>query len=575
MVPGMVFAQSYGPKNPTTGANVTGIGANAWTNAGNILSSNDVDATVATRGTTNYLQGTGFGFNLLNTDVVAGIRLDVEKSGNNVQDVALLGSWSTGTTRSLPSGTNRCLVVIIGLENATVRDITSITYGGRSLSPITDIGLATPFYARTEAWYLLESDLALASGTTISFTYAASAPEENFEIISAAVFANVDQFAPFNDTKTSSTSSTSSTYQIASPINTLDGSMTVTGIFCGNPPDPTQSLGNSTAFTINSGFTETVDYHAANPGFTSSGGVLEVAQKASTAVGTVQPTFTFSGTPNRRTVVGFSIRRARQMDNSVRLKKSSGLVGTDKAQTGVEWPETDTYVSYGSLSDLWGASWTIAEINNSGFGADLSAIVQNGSATVDHMRMTVFTSSVLPLELVSFDAYQKNQTMQCSWLTDSERDTYVFIVERSADAVNFEGIGIVQAAGNSITPIVYGYTDEHPIDGINYYRLKTVDTDGGYQYSAIISSEFKQEQAVSVYPNPASDWATVLTANGFDEIVITDAQGHTVDRIAGTSLQTQQELNLYNLPDGMYFVCIKSGDGKVSIQKLMKTSKTL
>jgi hypothetical protein len=572
-VPAFVFGQTFGPNNPAVGANVTGIGSTAWSNPGNVLTSNNADATVSAITTTNYLQGTGFGFNLLSTDVVTGIKLDVEKASNNVQNVARVGTWSVGTTRSLPSGTNRCLVVIIGFENATARNITSVSYGGRNLTQLTDLGIATPFYGRNEVWYLLESELALASGTTISYTYGPSIPSEDFQIVASAVFENVDQQAPFNDFESSSSNSSNANHQLGSAISTLEGSMTVTSIFCGNPPSPSQSLGNSTAYSINNGFTEVVDYHAANASFASSGGVLQVAQKSSATVGTEQPTFSFNGTPNRTIAIAFSLRRARQMDYSVRLKKASGLVGTDKAIINTEWPTTDTYSTYGGAGDLWGTSWNYQDINSANFGVAFSAIVQNGTATVDHMRITVFTTSVLPLELVSFSADQTSNAVTCNWLTSSERNTNVFVVERSTNGIEFSPLGMVNAAGNSNSPINYQFTDENPAAGMNYYRLLMMDTDGESTYSDIASAYFTKTELTFIYPNPANEWATIVSPNGFDEIIISTANGQVIDAFEGKDLQTSQELNLNHMADGVYFVTIKSANGNVEIKQLVKTTK--
>ncbi|HLP57147.1 MAG TPA: T9SS type A sorting domain-containing protein [Fluviicola sp.] len=573
VVPTFVFGQTFGPNSPTSGLSTIGIGATAWTNPGNILTSNNSDATVSAITTTNYLQGTGFGFNVLSTDIVTGIRLEVEKASNNVQNVSRVGNWSVGTTRTLPSGTNRCLVVVIGFENASVRDITSVTYGGRALTQLTDLGIATPFYGKNEVWYLLESELALASGTTISYTYGPSVASEDFQIVAAAVFENVDQIAPFNDFESSATSSGNDQYQLGTPVSTLPGSMTVTSVFCGNPPDPAQSLGNSNAFSINNGFTEVVDYHAANAGFQSSGGVLQVAQKSSSAVGTEQPTFTFDGTPNRTIAIAFSLRRARQMDYSVRLRKSSGLVGTDKAIVNTEWPTSDTYSSYGGAGDLWGTTWTYNEVNNANFGGAFSAIVQNGTATVDHMRITLYTTSVLPVELVNFSAEQTSNEVACSWITATERNTNVFVLERSINGIDFEPIGMVDAAGNSTSPINYAFTDKNPAAGMNYYRLLTIDTDGSSTYSDVVSVNFTRTAETSVYPNPASDWTTIVTPNGFDAIIISTANGQIIDSFNGKSLQTSQQLNVDRMADGVYFVTIKSAEGNVEIKQLVKTTK--
>ena len=573
LFPGFVFGQTYGPNSPTTGSNEAGVGSTAWSNPGNVLTSNNSDATVSAITTTNYLQGTGFGFNLLSTDVVTGIRLDVEKASNNVQNVARLGNWSVGTTRTLPSGTNRCLVVVIGFENASTRDITAVTYGGRSLTQLTDLGIATPFYGKNEVWYLLESELLLASGTTISYTYGPSIPSEDFQIVAAAVFENVDQIAPFNDFESSASTSSNDDYQLGSAISTLPGSITVTSVFCGNPPSPSQSLGNSTAFSINSSFTEVVDYHAANASFSSSGGVLQVAQKSSSAAGTEQPTFSFTGTPNRIIAIAFSLRRARQIDYSVRLKKASGLVGTDKAIANTEWPTTDTYSNYGGAGDTWGTTWTYQEVNNANFGAAFSATVQNGTATVDHMRISIFTTSILPLELISFSAAQTSNEVSCNWLTASERNTHVFVVERSTNGTDFSPLGIVNAAGNSNSPINYQFTDKNPAAGMNYYRLLMIDIDGESTYSDIASANFTKTEVASLYPNPANDWTTIVTPNGFDEIIISTASGQVIDSFAGKSLQTSQELNVNQMADGVYFVTIKSANGEVEIKQLVKTTK--
>lgn len=81
-------------------------------------------------------------------------------------------------------------------------------------------------------------------------------------------------------------------------------------------------------------------------------------------------------------------------DNRVRIVKGGAIGATDKASAS-EWPEsTDATASYGSSSDLWGETWTAADINDSGFGAALAVTntgaVDSVSMRVDHMRITVY-----------------------------------------------------------------------------------------------------------------------------------------------------------------------------------------
>jgi hypothetical protein len=579
-LPFTIMAQNYGPNSPSTAANVIGIGSLAWQNPPNIATSNDVYATVENYGTsvvTNYLRGTGFGFNLQNTDVVSGIQVEIEKSTPPPATVTLIDPWVVGSPRPLSAGNNRCMVVFIAQENPGNRGITSMTYGGQNLSLYSGSGVFYGFTEKLEMWIMKEAQLALVTGTDFVVTYNIAASTNNMEIIASAVYANIDQGLVFDYANTEQLTSGSPTVQLSTPITTTAGGMALSAIFSVDPPNPLQAIGNCNAFSVNSNFTEIIDYYSANPSIAGSGGVLEIAYKPITTTGSEQPLGTFTGAPSRWFIAGASLRAASRdaRDLNVSLLKNGNIVGNNKA-TNQQWSATDTYTTYGTgILDKWGTTWLYSDINNPNFGVSLAAVVGNTQLKVDHMRILVYTTSVLPLELVYFGASQNGETVNCMWLTASELNTETFVIERSSDGYGFQPVGTVKAAGNSTTTLHYSFTDEHPSEGIHYYRLKMVDADGTTTYSDIVSVAFGSGTVPLLYPNPASDWTTVLTPTGFDEIVITNASGAIVDRIAGTSLETKQQLNVYDMPDGTYFICIKSADRPVEIRQLMKTSKTL
>ena len=58
------------------------------------------------------------------------------------------------------------------------------------------------------------------------------------------------------------------------------------------------------------------------------------------------------------------------VDRGARIAKGGAFVGTDKA-VGTTW-SGESYGVYGGGDDLWGTSWTPADINDPGFGAALS-----------------------------------------------------------------------------------------------------------------------------------------------------------------------------------------------------------
>lgn len=84
-------------------------------------------------------------------------------------------------------------------------------------------------------------------------------------------------------------------------------------------------------------------------------------------------------------------------DNAVRLVRAGTIEATDRSNTTF-WaaPASEAFVTYGGATDLWGAAWTAADINDANFGAAISAKNvkvsgggANESANVDAVRITV------------------------------------------------------------------------------------------------------------------------------------------------------------------------------------------
>ncbi len=83
-------------------------------------------------------------------------------------------------------------------------------------------------------------------------------------------------------------------------------------------------------------------------------------------------------------------------DNAVRLIKG-GTIGTTDRSIAAAWPLAYGTATYGSSSDLWGLTWTPAEINDPSFGASLSAKgTASDRAIVDQMTVKVYFSITCP-----------------------------------------------------------------------------------------------------------------------------------------------------------------------------------
>jgi hypothetical protein len=133
----------------------------------------------------------------------------------------------------------------------------------------------------------------------------------------------------------------------------------------------------------------------------------------------------------------------------------------------------------------------------------------------------------LPVQLITFTAKKKNsKDVLTEWITASEMNTDHFDVEvaRGNEEYRlnrFTKIGEVAGSGNSITEQHYSFTDAaNNKRGVRYYRLKTVDLDGRFSYSAVRPVVFNDEVKWHVYPNPS---------NGIFNLVYQSSEGENID----------------------------------------------
>ena len=80
-------------------------------------------------------------------------------------------------------------------------------------------------------------------------------------------------------------------------------------------------------------------------------------------------------------------------DTVVKLVKGGSVVGSNYGATTTDWPTTEAFATYGGAADLWGTTWTAAEVNAADFGAVLQigfGLVTGLTASVDSARVTVY-----------------------------------------------------------------------------------------------------------------------------------------------------------------------------------------
>jgi uncharacterized delta-60 repeat protein len=186
----------------------------------------------------------------------------------------------------------------------------------------------------------------------------------------------------------------------------------------------------------------------------------------------------------------------------------------------------------------------------------------------------------LPVTWLYFKGKAAYTSNQLDWATATEKNSSHFVVQRSLDGKGFEKIGEVQAAGNSNQQVAYTFKDENAIvfeQKVMYYRLKQVDLDGSFEYSAIVAfNRDKVAKDIVVYPNPFSDLLTLNLVPGNSEgkinVKLTTLTGKTVYK---------QELKVANgnqkfefavpsqLASGMYLLRVQHQE-KLTVLKVIK-----
>jgi hypothetical protein len=187
----------------------------------------------------------------------------------------------------------------------------------------------------------------------------------------------------------------------------------------------------------------------------------------------------------------------------------------------------------------------------------------------------------LPIELSAFDAWRCADEVCLAWETSAEFLNSHFDVERAGGDAGFHRISTTPskaAGGVSSRKTVYESEDREPLPGLNYYRLKQVDSDGSSAYSNIVMVDFAGApgQRISVYPNPGDGSFAVSAENISDlrlNVKLVNNLGETV--VSRELHREEGELeflfeSVEPLPPGMYLCLISTPQKTWSLKLLVR-----
>ncbi len=224
-------------------------------------------------------------------------------------------------------------------------------------------------------------------------------------------------------------------------------------------------------------------------------------------------------------------------DSEIKIIKG-GTIGSTNKGTTTYWPASDTYVSHGNSTDLWGETWTASDINDVDFGVAISAnttddpCCSDNSANVDHVRMTIY--------------YDINYTLG---LDDSDSDKWKIA---ASDALGTDDVITINSSGavgiNTDTPEdffhVNGSIQNNPdvmeivaeltYTDAEFDYIAHVAISGGYLYAASWTNDSLSIIDISEPTNPRLI-SSVVDSTYYNQVISVDVAGKYVYTLSAAS----------------------------------------
>ncbi|MFD1631284.1 T9SS type A sorting domain-containing protein [Pseudopedobacter beijingensis] len=270
-------------------------------------------------------------------------------------------------------------------------------------------------------------------------------------------------------------------------------------------------------------------------------------------------------------------------DPSVDLSKSvnqqwnivQGNVGSYNVK--FTWPEMNQGIDFSSTAkllkkDISGSEWislgtVVPEVDGDLQSYTVTNLSKGGVFVIGEGPI------VTPLDLLIFEEVKNisNNLTKLRWVTANERNVSHFIIERSLDGITFSQLDqvMVKSGGGSKE---YFFTDTK-VEGMVYYRLKSIDNDGKISANKIIfTGKVSDGVNINIYPNPVSS-KLIISAKGdksIQSVKVLNTQGQLVfsQLLYGLDQRFEVDMTLY-MP-GVYVILVENIDGVRDSRRIIK-----
>jgi hypothetical protein len=255
------------------------------------------------------------------------------------------------------------------------------------------------------------------------------------------------------------------------------------------------------------------------------------------------------------------------MKNKIEMSSDGTLIVTGT------FDKTGTLGNFTGTGDVYAGAFTGDAEATIDVGGDSSFLIDQLSDDGFSALETFVTGggeSPLPIELTYFQAYTNKNHVTINWQTATELNNDYFTIERSADGVNYKTIATVRGSGTSMSAINYSFTDNNPLTGVSYYRLKQTDYDGAFEIFSPVSVSYLIENEIKIGSNLAANELTI-SMNG--EMGSGMAKIYNVIGVLVKTFEIESNYTtviLSDIPKGTYILVVSANKTQITKKILVQ-----
>lgn len=187
---------------------------------------------------------------------------------------------------------------------------------------------------------------------------------------------------------------------------------------------------------------------------------------------------------------------------------------------------------------------------------------------------TIYTSNVLPVELLEFTAKPLKETIQLNWATGSEINNSGFYLQRKSEFESeFYDLAFIESSDKSEDISHYTLLDEEVSPNITYfYRLKQLDYSGAHSMSQIRNAKITDNTfTYSLFPNPVVNELIIKTNQKTDSETSYEVFNSNGQKVLNgkTFFADDLIIDTSQFPSGSFLLHLKNNE-KTQIFKIIK-----